>query len=90
MVIVLFKSTRRGTLPAGNFRKDYGCRIAAHTLDARAIEEGDTSKTGSDLYGIRFPPTRVDQVLEGKEMRFDFEGGFLHFLYGPYDGMHIL
>ena len=68
---------------AGNFRKDYGCRIAAHTLDARSIEEGDTSKTGADLYGIRFPPTRVDQVLEGKEMRFDFEGGFLQGLHTP-------
>ncbi len=55
----------------------------AHTLDARAIEEGDTSKTGSDLYGIRFPPTHVDQVLEGKEMRFDFEGGFLQGLHTP-------
>lgn len=68
---------------AESFREDYGCRIAAHMLDARAIEEGDISRIGADLYGIPFSPTRVDQVLEGREMTFDFEGGSLHGLHTP-------
>jgi glyoxylase-like metal-dependent hydrolase (beta-lactamase superfamily II) len=67
----------------GSFREAYGCHIAAHLLDARAIEEGNISKTGADLYGIRFPPTSVDQILEGKEMRLDFEGGSLCGLHTP-------
>jgi glyoxylase-like metal-dependent hydrolase (beta-lactamase superfamily II) len=68
---------------AENFRKDYGCRIAAHSVDARAIEEGDISRIGADLYGVRFPPTPVDQVVEGKEMRLDFGGGSLQGIHTP-------
>jgi glyoxylase-like metal-dependent hydrolase (beta-lactamase superfamily II) len=68
---------------AENFRRDYGCRIAAHELDARAIEEGDISMTGADLYGMRFPPTRVDEVFEGKETRLDFEEGSLQVVHTP-------
>ncbi len=68
---------------AGNFRKDYGCKIVAHSADARAIEEGDISMTGADLYGMQFPSTRLDQILEGEEMRFDFERGSLKGLHTP-------
>ena len=68
---------------ANNFRGDWGCRIAAHELDARAIEEGDVSMTGADLYGIQLPPTRVDQILEGREARLDFEGGSLQVIHTP-------
>ena len=68
---------------ANNFRGDWGCRIAAHELDARAIEEGDVSMTGADLYGIQLPPTRVDQILEGREARLDFEEGSLQVIHTP-------
>ncbi|MCK5553651.1 MAG: MBL fold metallo-hydrolase, partial [Deltaproteobacteria bacterium] len=68
---------------AESFRRDYGCRIAAHKLDARVIEEGDISMTGADLYGIPFSPTPVDQIFEGKKMKFDFERRSLHGLHTP-------
>ena len=68
---------------AEDFRRDWGCQIAAHSADARAMEEGDISMTGADLYGIQLPPIRVDQVLEGREMRLDFQGGSLHGLHTP-------
>jgi glyoxylase-like metal-dependent hydrolase (beta-lactamase superfamily II) len=68
---------------AEDFRRDWGCRIAAHSADARAMEEGNVSMTGADLYGIQLPPIRVDQVLEGKEIRLDFQGGSLNGLHIP-------
>ena len=68
---------------AESFREDFGCRIAAHMLDAPAIEGGDISRTGADLYGISFSPTRVDQILAKREMRVDFKGGTLHGLHTP-------
>jgi glyoxylase-like metal-dependent hydrolase (beta-lactamase superfamily II) len=68
---------------AEDFRRDWGCRIVAYSADARAMEEGNVSMTGADLYGIQLPPIRVDQVLEGREMRLDFQGGSLHGLHTP-------
>jgi len=68
---------------AESFREDYGCRIAAHMFDAPAIETGDLSRTGADLYGIPFSATRVDQILEGKEMQLDFKRGSFHGLHTP-------
>jgi glyoxylase-like metal-dependent hydrolase (beta-lactamase superfamily II) len=68
---------------AESFRRNHGCRIVAHSLDARAIEEGDVSMTGADLYGIELQPIHVDQVLEGKEVGLDFQGGSLQGLHTP-------
>jgi glyoxylase-like metal-dependent hydrolase (beta-lactamase superfamily II) len=68
---------------AQHFRGDCGCRIAAHMLDARAIEQGDISRTEAGLYGIPFSPTPLDQILEGIEMRFNFQRGSLHGLHTP-------
>lgn len=47
------------------FRKEYGCTVAAHSLDADAIESGDPSLTAARWYGTRLPRTTVDLRIEG-------------------------
>jgi len=40
-----------------------GCRIVAHELDARFLEQGDSRVTAAEWYGAVFKPLRVDVKL---------------------------
>ena len=61
---------------AESFRRDYGCRIAAHKLDARVIEEGD-------IPPFVMPFSHVPAALKGNRSRFPRFGcaGFLNLLW---------
>ena len=54
------------------FRKKYGARIIAHSLDAEAIETGRS--TGADAYGVEYEPCQVDVKLEGAEEKLAIGG----------------
>jgi glyoxylase-like metal-dependent hydrolase (beta-lactamase superfamily II) len=57
---------------AAKFRKNYGCKVIAHELDAKSIEEGEKFLTGAEAYGIIFEPCPVDMKLNQPETRITF------------------
>jgi glyoxylase-like metal-dependent hydrolase (beta-lactamase superfamily II) len=65
------------------FRDTFGCKLAVHELDARAIEEGDPVMTAANWYETEFPPTPIDiRYRSGHEiLRFGAEE--LHLLHTP-------
>ena len=46
-------------------RRDFGCRIVAHVLDAVYLEAGDSTVTAASWYGTDMMPLAVDLTLEG-------------------------
>jgi len=65
------------------FRSQYGCKLAAHELDAGAIEEGDPVMTAANWYETEFPPTPVDMKIRGEDHSFLFQGEELRCLHTP-------
>lgn len=65
------------------FRETFGCRLAAHELDARAIEEGDPVMTAANWYETEFPPTPLDIRIKGEHEILRFGGEELHLLHTP-------
>ncbi|RLF15840.1 MAG: Zn-dependent hydrolase [Thermoprotei archaeon] len=49
------------------FKRDYSPTIAAHELDAEAIETGDPKRLGLELYGVAYEPCKVDLKFKGSE-----------------------
>lgn len=52
------------------FKREYGAKIIAHELDAKAIETG--KGTGAELYGVSYEPCQVDVKLQGAEQKLIF------------------
>jgi len=48
-------------------RERTGCRVVAHELDARFLEEGNSVVTAAKWYGSVMPPTPVDVQLRGQK-----------------------
>lgn len=46
-------------------RRRYGCRVAAHRLDAVFLERGDSDVTAASWYGSRMQPLRIDHTFAG-------------------------
>ncbi|MBN2466962.1 MAG: MBL fold metallo-hydrolase [Deltaproteobacteria bacterium] len=65
------------------FKKHFACRLAAHDLDADAIETGDPFMTAANMYGIEFPPTSIDKRLMGDCETLTFGDQALHCLHIP-------
>lgn len=65
------------------FREKFGCRLAAHELDARAIEEGDPVMTAANWYETDFPPTPIDIRFRGEHEILRYGGEELHLLHTP-------
>jgi len=65
------------------FREAFGCRLAAHELDARAIEEGDPVMTAANWYETEFPPTPIDIRIRGDHEVLHYGGEELHALHTP-------
>ena len=45
-------------------RKEYGCQIVSHALDAVYLERGDSEVTAASWYGSRMKPLPVDVKIE--------------------------
>ena len=65
------------------FRERFGCKLVAHELDARAVEEGDPVLTAAHWYETEFPPTALDIRLKGDHEILTFGGEGLHCLHTP-------
>jgi glyoxylase-like metal-dependent hydrolase (beta-lactamase superfamily II) len=65
------------------FKKQYGTKILIHEMDAQAVESGDSIKTAANWYGTTFPPTAVDQKLQGEHDILTFDKEELHCLHTP-------
>jgi len=52
---------------AAQIRSAFGCRVAAHALDAPYLESGDNQVTAADWYGASIEPVIVDRVLQMAE-----------------------
>jgi glyoxylase-like metal-dependent hydrolase (beta-lactamase superfamily II) len=48
-------------------RKQYGCAIAAHQLDAQYLEKGDSRVTAAAWYGTRMEPLHIDYKIGGSK-----------------------
>lgn len=68
---------------APSFKKQYGCRLIIHELDAGAVESADPVLTAADLYGADFPPTPVDQKITGKEITLEIGTGDFRCIHTP-------
>ncbi|MEN6318589.1 MAG: MBL fold metallo-hydrolase [Syntrophaceae bacterium] len=65
------------------FRKQFGCKIVMHDLDADAVEEGDSTRTAASCYGTTFSPTAVDRRITGDHEILRFGGEELNCLHTP-------
>jgi glyoxylase-like metal-dependent hydrolase (beta-lactamase superfamily II) len=65
------------------FNQQYGTKILIHEQDAKAVETGDSVKTAANWYGTIFPPTVVDQKINGSHGIFRFGQEELHCLHTP-------
>jgi len=65
------------------FRKQFGCKIVMHDLDADAVEEGDSARTAASCYGTTFSPTSVDRRITGDHEILQFGEEKLNCLHTP-------
>jgi len=65
------------------FRKQFGCKIVMHDLDADAVEEGDSARTAASCYGTTFSPTAVDRRITGDHEILQFGEEKLNCLHTP-------
>lgn len=68
---------------AAQVRRETGCRVVAHEMDAGAIEEGDEALTAAGWYGIGLERMEVDHRMEGGGMDLAFPGGTVHLVHTP-------
>ena len=68
---------------AAAVREAFGCRVAAHALDAVYLESGDSEVTAASWYGARMAPLPVDIRLEGPENRIAVGDGQVTALHWP-------
>jgi glyoxylase-like metal-dependent hydrolase (beta-lactamase superfamily II) len=64
-------------------RREYGCRIVAHELDAIYLESGDNRVTGAARYGARLEPFVVDVSLKGQESTIAIGNGTVTAIHSP-------
>ena len=55
---------------AAALRKQYGCKIVAHQLDAAYLEAGDSGVTAASWYGIKMQPLSIDHKIEDHKKIF--------------------
>ena len=87
---------------AGKVRRDFGCRIVAHALDAVYLAAGDSTVTAAAWYGADMDPLDVDVLLEGEMNSVTVGDGELTAIHCPghspgslaytaeIEGLHVL
>ena len=55
---------------AAALKKQYGCKIVAHQLDAAYLEAGDSQVTAASWYGAKFQPLTIDHKIQGHKEIF--------------------
>jgi len=64
-------------------RRDYGCRIVAHELDAVYLESGDSKVTAASWYGDRMEPLTVDIKLREEKSTLSVGSGKITAIHWP-------
>lgn len=64
-------------------RKEFGCRIVAHELDAVYLESGDGDVTAASWYGAWFEPLTVDVKLQGEKSTLTLGSGSVTAIHWP-------
>ncbi len=64
-------------------RRDFGCRIVAHELDALYLEAGDPEVTAASWYGARLEPLDIDIKLRGQESTLEVGTGSVTAIHWP-------
>ncbi|HPA15013.1 MAG TPA: MBL fold metallo-hydrolase [Desulfobacterales bacterium] len=64
-------------------RERLQCRIIAHELDARFLEEGNDTVTAASWYGSELLPFIVDRKLSGPRERIELAGRIIHVIHTP-------
>jgi glyoxylase-like metal-dependent hydrolase (beta-lactamase superfamily II) len=64
-------------------RKEFGCRIVAHELDAVYLESGDSEVTAASWYGARMKPLAIDIKLSGEESTLSIGSGSVTAIHWP-------
>jgi glyoxylase-like metal-dependent hydrolase (beta-lactamase superfamily II) len=64
-------------------RKEFGCRIAAHELDAVYLESGDSEVTAASWYGAPLAPLSVDVKLRGEQSTLEIGTGRVTAVHWP-------
>ncbi len=64
-------------------RKDFGCRIVAHELDAVYLESGDCEVTAASWYGARLEPLPIDIKLQRDESTLAVGSGSITAIHWP-------
>ncbi len=64
-------------------RREYGCRIVAHELDAVYLESGDSAVTAASWYGARLQPLTIDVKLRGEESDIEIGSGTVKAIHWP-------
>jgi glyoxylase-like metal-dependent hydrolase (beta-lactamase superfamily II) len=60
-----------------------GCRIVAHELDARFLEQGDNRVTAAKWYGAVMEPLHVDVKLEGRRNQINLGTRIVEAMHVP-------
>lgn len=68
---------------AKDVRDRTGCRIVAHELDARFLEQGDNRVTAAKWYGAVMKPFQVDVKLAGKRNQIKIGSRIIEALHVP-------
>jgi glyoxylase-like metal-dependent hydrolase (beta-lactamase superfamily II) len=64
-------------------RRDFGCRIVAHELDAAYLEEGDNAVTAATMQGASLTPFSVDVKLQSDETTLSIGDGSVTAIHCP-------
>jgi glyoxylase-like metal-dependent hydrolase (beta-lactamase superfamily II) len=64
-------------------RKEFGCRIVAHELDAVYLESGDSDVTAASWYGARLEPLTIDIKLHGEKSTLAVGSGSVTAIHWP-------
>lgn len=67
----------------GYLKEEFGVAFFMHELDAPAVESGDGIATAASMYGIDFPPTKVDVKFSDNEFSLDAGDTQLFLLHTP-------
>lgn len=64
-------------------RRDFGCRIVAHELDAVYLESGDGEVTGASWYGAPLEPLMIDIKLQAEQSTLTIGSGSVTAIHWP-------
>jgi glyoxylase-like metal-dependent hydrolase (beta-lactamase superfamily II) len=74
---------------AAALKKQYGCKIVAHQLDAAYLEAGDSQVTAASWYGAQMTPLTIDHKLVYLVKREDHKILFGQDVHGPLDSSFL-